>query len=96
MSNKFSFPCSVSNAIDLDVSVVATYQDRSLLRLFILPEVKHKHFITFALSADSLLDLVILDDVPQLWENCGTALGYSTCLSFRNLPNRDVTIVITA
>ena len=86
----------VADTVDLDVAIISTGKNKALSRLFILPEVEHEDFVSLALPTYTFLNLAVLDDMSQLRENRSTTLGHTTCLPFRDLPYRDVTIIVAA
>ena len=96
MSDELHLPDSVSDAVDLDVAIVATDKDKALFRLFILPEVQHEDFVSLALPTHTFLNLAIFDDMSQLRENRSTTLGRTSGLPLRDFPYRDITIIVAA
>ena len=96
VSDELPIPCRVSDAVDLNVAIVTTDKDRTLFRLFILPEVQYEDFVSLALPTHAFLNLGVFYDMSQLRENRSTTLGHTTGLSFRDFPNRDITIIVAA
>ena len=57
---------------------------------------QYEDFIALSLPTYTFLDLVVFNDMSQLRENSSTSLGYTTGLPLRDLPYRDITIIVTA